>query len=98
MSIVASHPASMKDPILEHATKIFNLLLKIKQKREAQSKLDSLSDNVQSYIPGLIRTSNPVVAPNYLEDSKRIGSIVQEAHELNDMKKAGSFSNHSMHE
>ena len=88
----------MKDLILEHATKMPNLLSKIKQKEEARSKLDSSTDNGQSYILGSIRTSDPLVAPNYLEGSKIIQSIVQEAHELNDMKKAGSFSNHSMHE
>ena len=51
-SVVAAHPASVKDSILGQATKMLNKYEKISQKVEAQLRLDSKTDYGKFYIPG----------------------------------------------
>ena len=86
-TVVASHPTYMKDAILGHGTKMLDSFFKICQKNEAQAKQNATTDNQASYIPGSLRSGNPIVVPNYLKGSTKLQKIVQEGHDLNDSKK-----------
>jgi len=86
-SIVASHPASMKDTILGQATKMLDKYEKIAQKIEALLKLDSKTDDGKSYVPGSLRNKNAIEVPSYLKGNERLESIAKEGHELNEEHK-----------
>ena len=85
--VIASHPSSMKGPILKHAIEMLGRRNKRVQKAEALVKLDSKTDDGKSYIPGSLRRKNPIEVPNYLKGNEIMESIVQEAHDQNEEDK-----------
>ena len=86
-STIASHPASMKDNILENAERMLGRRDTISQKTEALEKLDSKTSDGESYIPGSLRRGNPIAVPSYLKGNERLEAIVEEGHEQNEEDK-----------
>ena len=85
--VIASHPSSMKGPVLKHSIKMLGRRNKRVQKTEALVKLDSKTDDGKSYIPGSLRRKNPIEVPKYLKGNETMESIFQEAHDQNEEDK-----------
>ena len=85
--LIASLPIDMTDTISKNAKEMLKLLDRINQKKEARLKLDSTTDEGKSYIPGSLRSKNPISGPNYLKGNERIEQIVQEGHDANEQYK-----------
>ena len=83
-SIVAVHPASMKDSILGQATTMLDNYDKISHKVESQLELNSEPDDGKSHAPSSPWKKNAIEAPSYLKGNKRLESIAMEGHELNE--------------
>ena len=52
VNIVVSHPNSMKDTILDHSTRMLRLRERVTQKSDALSKLTTVNNDGESYVPG----------------------------------------------
>ena len=87
LNVVVSHPTAMKDVILDRGTKMLNLYFKWRQKIEAQSKQLAKNDEQTSYIPGSLRTGNPIAIPNYLKGSTRLQEIEERGNIENESRK-----------
>ena len=87
LPIAVSHPAVMKDPILKHAVKMLDLYFKLRQKLDAQSKQKGKTEDGGSYIPGSMRTVNPVATPNYLKGNQELEEIVERGRVENEARK-----------
>ena len=87
LNVIASHPTDMKDVILGQATKILKLNFKLRQKQEALAKQLSLTEEQTSYIPGSLRSGNPINGPNYIKGSAILEEIVERGNNENEAKK-----------
>ena len=85
--MVMSHPTAIKDVILDQGTNILNIYFRRRQKIEAQSKQLATNKEQTSYIPGSLRTGNPIAIPNYLKGSTRLQEIEERGNTKSDLKK-----------
>ena len=74
-NMISSHPANMKDIILHHARKMFDLRERNAQKIKSQYKLNSKTEEEKSYIPGSLRKKAPLSGPNCLKGNERIDNM-----------------------
>ena len=87
VNIVVSHPNSMKDTILDHSTRMLRLRERVTQKSDALSKLTTVNDDGESYVPGSLRIKNPIEAPGYYKDNDKLKEIVEEGNRQNEEDK-----------
>ena len=87
LNVVVSHPIAMTDVILDQATKMINIYSIQRWEIEAQSKQLATHEEQTSYIPGSLRTGNPIAIPDYLKGGTRFQEIEERGNTEHDLRK-----------